>query len=89
MVREYTDPAGRSPFEKWFSGLEARAAAKVTQEYKVRKKVERCHAPDTGFQRDHQGAALAERLRQAFARGAGHGLLHRTPQKKPPEGGLF
>jgi len=29
-VREYTDPAGRSPFEKWFSGLEARTAAKVT-----------------------------------------------------------
>ncbi len=29
-VREYTDPAGRSPFEKWFAGLEARAAAKVT-----------------------------------------------------------
>ena len=29
-VREYTDPAGRSPFEKWFSGLDACAAAKVT-----------------------------------------------------------
>lgn len=29
-VREYTDPAGRSPFEKWFSGLEASAAAKIT-----------------------------------------------------------
>ena len=28
-VREYTDPAGRSPFEN-FSGLKARAAAKVT-----------------------------------------------------------
>ncbi|MGH8554633.1 MAG: type II toxin-antitoxin system RelE/ParE family toxin [Gammaproteobacteria bacterium] len=29
-VREYIDPAGRSPFEKWFSGLEASAAAKIT-----------------------------------------------------------
>ena len=29
-VREYTDSAGRSPFEKWFRGLDARAAAKVT-----------------------------------------------------------
>lgn len=28
-VREYTDRAGHSPFEKWFSGLKARAAAKV------------------------------------------------------------
>jgi len=29
-VREYIDPAGRSLFEKWFVGLDARAAAKVT-----------------------------------------------------------
>ncbi|MGH8567085.1 MAG: type II toxin-antitoxin system RelE/ParE family toxin, partial [Gammaproteobacteria bacterium] len=29
-VREYTDPAGRSPFGKWFSGLEVSAAAKIT-----------------------------------------------------------
>ncbi|MGH8570548.1 MAG: type II toxin-antitoxin system RelE/ParE family toxin [Gammaproteobacteria bacterium] len=29
-VRESTDPAGRSPFGKWFSGLEVSAAAKIT-----------------------------------------------------------
>ena len=28
-VREYLDPAGRSPFAQWFDGLNAQAAAKV------------------------------------------------------------
>lgn len=28
-VREYLDPAGRSPYARWFHGLNARAAAKV------------------------------------------------------------
>jgi putative addiction module killer protein len=28
-VQEYTDPRGRSPFQQWFEGLDARAAAKV------------------------------------------------------------
>ena len=28
-VREYLDPQGRSPYAKWFDGLDARAAAKV------------------------------------------------------------
>lgn len=29
-VREYLDPAGRSPFAAWFQGLNAPAAAKAT-----------------------------------------------------------
>lgn len=29
-VREYLDPAGRSPFAQWFAGLNAVAAAKIT-----------------------------------------------------------
>ena len=29
-IREYLDPSGRSPFGKWFAGLNAPAAAKVT-----------------------------------------------------------
>ena len=29
-VREYTDPHGRSPFQRWFEDLDARAAVKVT-----------------------------------------------------------
>jgi putative addiction module killer protein len=29
-IREYLDPKGRSPFAKWFEGLNAPAAAKVT-----------------------------------------------------------
>ncbi len=29
-VREYLDEAGRSPFARWFEGLDALAAAKVT-----------------------------------------------------------
>lgn len=29
-VREYLDPAGRSPFAHWFAGLNAVAAAKIT-----------------------------------------------------------
>jgi putative addiction module killer protein len=29
-IREYLDDAGRSPFGRWFDGLDARAAAKVT-----------------------------------------------------------
>jgi putative addiction module killer protein len=29
-VLEYLDPAGRAPFGRWFDGLEAQAAAKVT-----------------------------------------------------------
>jgi putative addiction module killer protein len=30
VVREYVDERGRSPFARWFEGLDARAAAKVT-----------------------------------------------------------
>ena len=30
VIREYLDPNGRSPFEKWFEGLNAPAASKVT-----------------------------------------------------------
>lgn len=30
MVREYLDPSGQSPFGRWFAGLNAPAAAKVT-----------------------------------------------------------
>lgn len=29
-IREYVDDAGRSPFGRWFDGLDATAAAKVT-----------------------------------------------------------
>jgi hypothetical protein len=29
-IREYIDANGRSPFAKWFDGLNAQAAAKVT-----------------------------------------------------------
>ena len=29
-IREYLDDAGRSPFGRWFDGLDATAAAKVT-----------------------------------------------------------
>jgi putative component of toxin-antitoxin plasmid stabilization module len=29
-VKEYVDETGASPFEKWFRGLDARSAAKVT-----------------------------------------------------------
>ena len=29
-IREYLDPNGHSPFAKWFSGLNAPAAAKIT-----------------------------------------------------------
>ena len=29
-IREYTDTAGRSPFEEWFNALNSIAAAKVT-----------------------------------------------------------
>lgn len=29
-VTEYLDVSGRSPFERWFNGLDAQAAAKVT-----------------------------------------------------------
>ena len=29
-IREYLDDAGRSPFSRWFDGLDATAAAKVT-----------------------------------------------------------
>jgi hypothetical protein len=29
-VREYLDPAGRSPFAHWFAGLNAVAAAKIS-----------------------------------------------------------
>lgn len=29
-VREYTEPDGRSPFQRWFRELDPRAAAKVT-----------------------------------------------------------
>jgi putative addiction module killer protein len=29
-IREYLDPSGRSPFGRWFAGLNAPAAAKVT-----------------------------------------------------------
>jgi putative addiction module killer protein len=29
-IREYLDPKGHSPFAKWFNGLNAPAAAKVT-----------------------------------------------------------
>lgn len=29
-IREYLDPNGQSPFAKWFSGLNAPAAAKIT-----------------------------------------------------------
>lgn len=29
-LKEYVDPAGRSPFGRWFEGLNAQAAAKVT-----------------------------------------------------------
>jgi putative addiction module killer protein len=29
-IREYLDPKGRSPFARWFQGLNAPAAAKVT-----------------------------------------------------------
>ena len=30
VVREYVDERGRRPFARWFDGLDARAAAKVT-----------------------------------------------------------
>jgi putative addiction module killer protein len=30
LVREYVDARGHSPFARWFEGLDARAAAKVT-----------------------------------------------------------
>jgi putative addiction module killer protein len=30
VIREYTDAEGRSPFQRWFQTLNARAAAKVT-----------------------------------------------------------
>lgn len=29
-IKEYLDPSGRSPFGRWFAGLNAPAAAKVT-----------------------------------------------------------
>ena len=29
-IAEYLDPSGRSPFRRWFDGLDAVAAAKVT-----------------------------------------------------------
>jgi putative addiction module killer protein len=30
LIREYVDARGRSPFARWFEGLDARVAAKVT-----------------------------------------------------------
>jgi putative addiction module killer protein len=30
LIREYVDERGHSPFARWFEGLDARAAAKVT-----------------------------------------------------------
>ena len=29
-IREYHDPAGRSPFREWFDGLNSEASRKVT-----------------------------------------------------------
>ena len=43
QVREYQTPNGKSPFEVWFDGLEARAAARVRRTI---DKIERGLKPD-------------------------------------------